>query len=43
MEAKRTRGQVKTKKLHCVFPVFKKMTIDGHDFAKMIAEIEATS
>ena len=43
MEATRTRGQVNTKKLHCVFPVFEKMTVDGRDFAKMITEVEATS
>ena len=43
MEATRTRGQVNAKKLHGVFPVFKKMTVDGLDFAKMIAEVDATS
>ena len=44
MEAMRTRSQVNAKKLHCVFPVLKKMTVDGRDITKMIAEeVEATS
>ena len=41
-EATRTTGQVNAK-LHCVFPVFEKMTVDGHDITKVIAEVEATS
>ena len=44
VEATRTRGQVNAKKLHCVFPVLKKMTVDGRNTTKMIAEeVEATS
>ena len=44
MEVTRTRGQVNVKKLHFVFPVFKKMTTDEHVISKMITEeVEATS
>ena len=42
-EATRTTGQVKAK-LHCAFPVFEKIIVDGRDITKMIAEeVEATS
>ena len=42
-EAARTTGQVNAK-LHCAFPVFEKMIVDGRDITKMIAEeVEATS
>ena len=43
MEATRTRCEVNANKLHFVFLILKKMTVDGRDFAKMIAEVEATS
>ena len=43
MEAARTRCEVNANKLYFVFHVLKKMTVDGRDSAKMIAEVEATS
>ena len=38
----RTSRQVNAKKLHCVFPVFKEITVKERDFARISEHVEAT-